>query len=120
MTLPQDEPSAHAPCTRTMFVFGSIFCSLSRIMSCLTGHLLPKKLLVAPRFVDHLRKHSLAQPSLKRSLGVLQQPCHCLFMSATRAARLFFWILVNRKNRRCLCCFVNFQQTDLICWPRQR
>ena len=83
-------------------------------------HFLPKKLLVTPRFFDHLRKHSLAQPSLKRSLGVLQQLCHCLFMSATRAARLFFWILVNRQNKRCLYCFVNFQQTDLICWPRQR
>ena len=79
-----------------------------------------KKLLVAPGFFDHLRKHSLAQPSVKRSLGVRQQLCHCLFMSATRAARLFFWILVNRKNMRRPYCFVNFQQIDLICWPRQR
>ena len=66
------------------------------IMSVLTGHLMSKKtLLVAPCFFDHLRKISLAQPSLKRSLGVLQQLCHCLFMSAARSARLFFWILVN-------------------------
>src|SRR6266852_4673811 len=120
ITLPQDEPSAQAPCTRTMFVFDFIFSPYLLIMSILNGHFLPKKLLVAPRFFDHLRKHSLAQPSLKRSLGVLQQLCHCLFMSATRAARLFFWILVNRKNRGHLYCFVNFQQTDLTCWPRQR
>ena len=33
----------------------------------------------APRFFDHLRKHSLAQPSLKRSLAVLQQLRYCLF-----------------------------------------
>src|SRR5216684_3867679 len=57
-----------------------------------------KKLLVAPRFCNHLRKHSLAQAGLKRSLGVLQQLYHCLFMSAARSASLFFWILVNRKN----------------------
>src|ERR1700676_5527523 len=104
-----------------MVAFDSIFFSLSpnNVISKWTLYA-KKKLLVAPRFFDHLRKHSLAQPSLKRSLGVLQQLCHCLFMSATRAARLFFWILVNRKNKRCLYCFVNFQQTDLICWPRQR
>src|SRR5580693_2530698 len=79
-----------------------------------------KRLLVAPRFCDHLRKHSLAQPGLKCSLCILQQLCHCLFMSATGSARLFFWILVNRKNKGCLYCFVNLQQTDLMCWPRQR
>src|SRR5712691_6804506 len=78
-----------------------------------------KKLPVAPRFCNHLRKHSLAQPSLKRSLGVLQQLYHCLFMSAARSASLFFWILVNRKNRGRLYRFVNLQQIDLICWPRQ-
>src|SRR6266478_290815 len=66
-----------------------------------------KKLLVASRFFDHLRKHSLAQPSLKRSLGVLQQLYHCLFMSAARSASLCFWILVNRKNRGHLYRFVN-------------
>ena len=78
-----------------------------------------KKLLVAPRFCDHIRKHSLPQPGLKRSLCVLQQLYHCLFVSAARSARLFLWILVNRKNRGRLYSFVNFQQIDLICWPRQ-
>src|ERR1700730_901291 len=78
-----------------------------------------KKLLVAPRFCDHIRKHSLPQPGLKRSLCVLQQLYHCLFVSAVRSARLFLWILVNRKNRGRLYSFVNFQQIDLICWPRQ-
>src|SRR5712671_4493552 len=58
-----------------------------------------KKLLVAPRFCNHLRQHSLAQAGLKRSLGILQQLYHCLFMSAARSASLFFWILVNRKNK---------------------
>ena len=57
-----------------------------------------KKLLVAPRFCDHIRKHSLPQPGLKRSLCVLQQLYHCLFVSAVRSARLFLWILVNRKT----------------------
>src|ERR1700721_4140940 len=60
MTLPQDEPSAHAPCTRAMFVFGSIFCSLSPIMSCLTGHLLPKKTTCSS---------SLCRPSQKALAG---------------------------------------------------
>ncbi len=31
------------------------------------------ELLVAPRFCDHRRKHSLAQPGLKRSLRIPQQ-----------------------------------------------
>src|SRR5712672_942677 len=68
---------------------------------------LQKKLLVAPRFCNHLRKHSLAQAGLKRSLGILQQLYHCLFMSAARSASLFFWILVNRKNKGRLYRFVN-------------
>src|SRR5882762_7445570 len=76
-------------------------------MSLLNGHFIPKKLLVPSRFCHHLRKHSLAQPRLKRSLGVLQQLYHCLFMSAARSASLFFWIPVNRKNRRRPCRFVN-------------
>src|SRR5260221_13002459 len=66
-----------------------------------------KKLLVAPRFCNHLRKHSLAQAGLKRSLGILPQLYHCPFMSATRSASLFFWILVNRKNSGRLYRFVN-------------
>src|SRR4029077_12702277 len=66
-----------------------------------------QKLLVAPRFFDHLRKHSLAQAGLKRSLCILQQLYHCLFMSAARSASLFFWILVNRKKRGRLYRFVN-------------
>src|SRR6266478_1080381 len=66
-----------------------------------------KKLLVPSRFCHHLRKHSLAQAGLKRSLGVLQQLYHCLFMSAARSASLFFWIRVNRKNRGRPCRFVN-------------
>ena len=74
---------------------------------------------VAPRFCDHLRKHSLAQPGLKRSLRIPQQRYHGLFMRAARAACLFPWILVNRKNRGRLDCPVNLQQTDPICWPRQ-
>ena len=83
-------------------------------------HPIDKKLLVAPRFCDHLRKHSLAQPGRKRLLCVLQQFCHRFFMSAARSARLFLRILVNRKNWRGLYRFVDFQQTDLICWSRQR
>src|ERR1700730_3775302 len=135
----------HAPCTRTMFVFDPIFISLFMTGGARGGKstqnahpffrfgeevgsffnvtskwtIAIKKLLVVPRFCDHLRKHSLAQPGLKRSLCVLQQLYHCLFMSAARSARLFLWILVNRKNRGRLDCFVNFQQIDLICWPRQ-
>src|SRR6266403_1829353 len=66
-----------------------------------------QKLLVAPRLCNHFRKHSLAQSGLKRSLGVLQQLYHCLFMSAARSASLFFWIRVNRKNRGRPCRFVN-------------
>src|SRR5258708_25194287 len=66
-----------------------------------------KTLLVAPRFCNHLRKHSLAQAGLKCALGILQQLCHCLFMSTARSASLFFWILVNRKNRGRLYRFVN-------------
>src|SRR5258707_4978747 len=66
-----------------------------------------KKLLVAPRFCNHLRKHSLAQAGLKRSLGILPQLYHCLFMSAARSASLFFWILVNRENSGRLYRFVN-------------
>src|SRR6266403_966631 len=66
-----------------------------------------KTLLVAPRFCNHLRKHSLAQAGLKRSLGILQQLDHCLFMSAARSASLFSWILVNRKNKGLLYRFVN-------------
>src|SRR5258708_27562441 len=66
-----------------------------------------KKLLVPSRFCHHLRKHSLAQAGLKRSLGVLQQLYHCLFMTAARSASLFFWIPVNRKNRWRPCRFVN-------------
>src|SRR5712692_1262918 len=58
-----------------------------------------KKLPVAPRLCNHLRKHSLAQTGLKRSLCILQQLYHCLFMSAARSASPFFWIVVNRKNR---------------------
>src|SRR5712691_3164843 len=58
-----------------------------------------KKLPVAPRLCNHLRKHSLAQAGLKRSLCILQQLYHCLFMSAARSASPFFWIVVNRKNR---------------------
>src|SRR5712692_7627988 len=76
-------------------------------MSLLTGHFLSKKLLVPPRFCNHLTKHSLAQAGLKRSLCILQQLYHCLFMSAARSASLFFWILVNRKNRGRLYRFVN-------------
>src|SRR5229473_1615394 len=107
ITLPQDEPSAQAPCTRTMFVFDFIFSPYLLIMSLLNGHFLSKKLLVAPRFCNHLRKHSLAQPSLKRSLCILQQLYHCLFMSAARSASPLFWIVVNRKNRGRLYRFVN-------------
>src|SRR5260370_738012 len=70
-------------------------------MSLLNGHFIPKKLLVPSRFCHHLRKHSLAQSGLKRSLGVLQQLYHCLFMSAARSASLFFWIRVNRKKKTC-------------------
>src|SRR6266403_41094 len=66
-----------------------------------------KKLLVPSRSCHHLGKHSLAQSGLKRSLGVLQQLYHCLFMSAARSASLFFWIRVNRKNRGRPCRFVN-------------
>src|SRR5712671_7508234 len=66
-----------------------------------------KTLLVAPRFCNHLGKHSLAQAGLKRSLCILQQLYHCLFMSAARSASLFFRILVNRKNRGRLYRFVN-------------
>jgi hypothetical protein len=79
-----------------------------------------EELPVAPRFCDHLRKHSLAQPGLKRSLRIPQQLYHCLFMRAARAACLFPRILVNRKYRGRLDCSVNFQQTDPICRPRQR
>src|SRR6266404_7926902 len=75
-------------------------------MSLLNGHFLPKKLLVASRFCNHLRKHSLAQAGLKRSLCILQQLYHCQFMSAARSASLFFWILVNRQNRGRPCRFV--------------
>ena len=81
-------------------------------------HLQPKKLHVAPRFCHHLRKHSQSQPGLKRSLGVLEQLCHCLFMSAARSACLFLWIRVNRKSRGGFYRFVNFQQIDLICGAR--
>src|SRR6267378_2471668 len=66
-----------------------------------------KTLLVAPRLCNHLRQHSLAQAGLKRSLGILQHLYHCLFMSAARSASLFFWILVNRKNKGRLYRFVN-------------
>src|SRR6266849_4019901 len=65
-----------------------------------------KKLPVAPRFCNHLRKHSLAQAGLKRSPCILQQLYHCLFMSAARSASPFFWIVVNRKNRGRLYRFV--------------
>ena len=84
-----------------------IFSSYLLIMSLLTGQFLSKKLLVAPRFCNHLRKHSLAQAGLKRSLCILQQLYHRLFMSAARSASLFFLILVNRKNRGRLYRFVN-------------
>ena len=79
-----------------------------------------QELPVSPRFCDHLRKHSLAQPGFKRSLRIPQQLYHRLFMRAARAACLFPWVLVNRKNRGRLDCSVNFQQTDPICRPRQR
>src|SRR5260370_40259866 len=80
ITLPQDEPSAQAPCTRTTFVFDFIFSPYLLIMSLLNGHFLSKTLPVAPRFFDHLRKHSLAQPSLKPSLDHFQQLYQCQFM----------------------------------------
>src|SRR5713226_6743241 len=76
------------------------------IMSLLNGHFLSKKLPVAPSFCNHLRKHSLAQAGLKRSLCILQQLYHCLFMSAASSASPFFWIVVNRKNRGRLYCVV--------------
>ena len=79
-----------------------------------------QELLVAPRFCDHLRKRSLAQPGLKRLLRIPEQIYHRLFMRAACSARPFLWILVNRKNGGRTYCFVNFQQTDLMCWPRQR
>src|SRR5882762_3512465 len=100
---------------------GILFIAISGAGPCTTGSdIFDQELLVAPRFCDHLRKHSLAQPGLKRLLRIPEQLYHRLFMRAARSARLFLWILVNRKNGGRTYCFVNFQQTDLMCWPRQR
>src|SRR3989442_15961667 len=87
---------------RTSAFIGPPLCNVTSKRTFFT-----KKLLVAPRFCNHLRKHSLAQVGLKRSPCILQHLYHCLFVGATRSASLFFRILGNRKNRGSLYCFVN-------------
>src|SRR6266436_3963316 len=81
-------PSATLVVRTSAFIGFSFFF----LMSHLHGHFRSKKLVVAPRFWDHLKKHSLAKPGVKRSLSRRLSSSIAIPVSALTVAQ---WIIIR-------------------------